>query len=521
MSVALVYVRQSRHRDNERTVSPQVQREACLALPAVQDCDQVEVLEDLDASGKSTRGRKGFLTLLERVKAGGVDVVALYDQSRAFRATADALAFYALVEQHPEVNVQLVHGRFDRSPAGEFTYTTLAAAHAMERRMVAEKMRDAVHYRAGRGDMVGTVPAGYLREKKTGTVTIDEPTAATVRRLFADYASGRLSVREIARRLNIEGVLLPGAKAAWRGDTVAQLLGNIAYIGRTYSRSRRRQEGEEILAAWPAIVPRDLWDAVQRQLRLRASTRAGRRPRGEPRQYAFGGLLRCACGRKMHSQADGPRLYYRCPGTDAAEACRHLVREDRLLPWAEDVIRRLDALESDSQLRAGVAELVGAALPQGADAMAQVDATIDRLGKRYEWGHVTDAAYRAEWDRLHEIRSELEGAVRSDPPIPLDGIWQAWQTGDQVTRRELLGLLFDELDVDAGAIVGYKPRQDQAAYVARLMDRLGPDALAIPFAEAAGGGSSGALLHVGPTPSRPTSRTFLLILVLMVFKPSL
>jgi hypothetical protein len=43
MSTALVYVRQSRHKAYERTVSPETQESACRALPAVQVCQQVHV----------------------------------------------------------------------------------------------------------------------------------------------------------------------------------------------------------------------------------------------------------------------------------------------------------------------------------------------------------------------------------------------------------------------------------------------------------------------------------------------
>src|SRR5207245_4398930 len=141
-----------------------------------------------DVSAGKLRGRKGFLAMVERIKSGKATVVAAYDQSRAFRNTSDALDFYAMMEKHPDIDVAFVHGRFDRSPAGEFTYTTLAAAHAMERRMTAEKMRDAVRFRAAKGEMVGQVPAGYRRDK-SGEVSIDEPTADLVRRIFRDYAS--------------------------------------------------------------------------------------------------------------------------------------------------------------------------------------------------------------------------------------------------------------------------------------------------------------------------------------------
>jgi DNA invertase Pin-like site-specific DNA recombinase len=145
-STALIYVRQSRHKEGERTVSPEVQEQQCRALPSVADCDQIDVFSDLDVSGGKLKGRKAFLALIDRVKGGGVTVVAAYDQSRGFRNTSDALDFYALMEKRPEIEVVFVHGRFDRSPAGEFTYTTLAAAHAMERRMTGEKIRDAYRY---------------------------------------------------------------------------------------------------------------------------------------------------------------------------------------------------------------------------------------------------------------------------------------------------------------------------------------------------------------------------------------
>src|SRR2546427_9424190 len=101
MALALIYVRQSHHKVSQPTVSPQVQEQACRSLPAAAACDQVEVYSDLDLSGGSTHKRKAFLSLLERIKSGSVSVVAAYDQSRTFRNTADALAFYALMEKLP------------------------------------------------------------------------------------------------------------------------------------------------------------------------------------------------------------------------------------------------------------------------------------------------------------------------------------------------------------------------------------------------------------------------------------
>lgn len=324
-SIALIYVRQSRHKEGERTVSPEVQEQQCRALPAVASCDQVEVFSDLDVSGGKLKGRKAFLALIDRVKGGGVNVVAAYHQSRGFRNTSDALDFYALMEKRPEIDVVFVHGRFDRSPAGEFTYTTLAAAHAMERRMTGEKIRDAYRYATQRGQMIGQVPGGYIRNPD-GSISIDEDVAPTIRRIFDWYTSGRFTARDIARRLNAEGVpkLPRSRRAAWHWHSIAEILRNVAYSGKAFSESRRSGgHGQLIPAAWPAIVNDTTWTAA-RAISERRSGRGGRRSQRGNVGYSFGGLLRCSCGERLHGagKARRGRIYYACRhGRERRVAC--------------------------------------------------------------------------------------------------------------------------------------------------------------------------------------------------------
>ena len=69
-----------------------------------QDCDRVEVYVDLDKSGKSTAKRPDFKRFLDRIVTDPPAVIALYDQSRSFRTTTEALDFYALMERMPQVS---------------------------------------------------------------------------------------------------------------------------------------------------------------------------------------------------------------------------------------------------------------------------------------------------------------------------------------------------------------------------------------------------------------------------------
>jgi hypothetical protein len=119
----------------------------------------------------------------------------------------------------------------------------------MERDMVAEKMRDTYRFKAGLGEMVGQVAAGYVRDPGTGEVTIDSEVADVIRGIFDEYATGRHGIRELAHRLNSRGIRVPSMQGEWKGDTVAQLLSNVAYIGKTYTERRRHRQGDLIEVA--------------------------------------------------------------------------------------------------------------------------------------------------------------------------------------------------------------------------------------------------------------------------------
>jgi site-specific DNA recombinase len=477
MSLALVYIRQSDHKRYERTASPEVQREACLGLTAVRACDRVEIFEDLDVSGGKLKGRKAFLRLLERIRTEHVDVVAAYDQSRAFRNMRDALDFYALMESRPEITVAFAHGSFDRSAVGGFSYSVLAAAHEMERKMTAEKIRAARHHASAQGLAVGEVPAGYKwdsggRDRK---LVVDAPVAAIVRRVFEEYAQGHSSTT-IARRLNAEGIRLPNMRGEWRWSQVNATLRNVAYHGQSYSVSRSRREGALIDAQWPAIIDDDLWSATRSWARQRTRTGyAGERP------HVFRGLLRCSCGGRLHvGEPKAGYCYYFCrrDGSTARDECTNAayIREETLLPWAREIFARLDR-DAKRPANLGIAGHTIAARRRRSqpDALASIDANIARLGRRFEWGHVDEANYQAEWERLQALRAEILAAGRAPDDdrlgTELAGALELWDAAkdDRDMRRRMLLILFEELDVRDGAIVGYKPRQDRAARVQELV----------------------------------------------------
>jgi Recombinase zinc beta ribbon domain len=195
---------------------------------------------------------------------------------------------------------------------------------------------------------------------------------------------------------------------------------------------------------------------------------AGMPTRRDPEPFPRG-LLRCEhCGRPLHVQRYGEKVYYRCRGEDAPDRCQApMIREDQLIPWADDLFHRLDAHRPD-----GFAEAVAGQgkAPHNPGAVAQVELTLERLGKRFMWGHVDEADYLQERSRLEAVRTDLQVAAQPRQTIKLEGLVDAWDTGDPQTRRELLTVLFDALHVNAEGISGYTPRHDREAEVVGLMN---------------------------------------------------
>jgi hypothetical protein len=103
------------------------------------------------------------------------------------------------------------------------------------------------------------------------------------------------------------------------------------------------------------------------------------------------------------------------------------------------------------------------------DAVAQVELTLERLGKRFMWGHVEEPECLRERERLEAMRDDLKAAAQPTHAIKLVGLLDAWKTGDASTRHNLLGLLFDALQVTSDGVVGYTPRRDREAEVTGLM----------------------------------------------------
>lgn len=171
------------------------------------------VFFDMAVRGWKDR-RPGLTALRQAIKSKAFHVFLVFTTSRLFRRTYKALQFVEeeLVERG--IRGVFVKSHIDTADGDNWrtTFQMLAAMDEAMVRMYAEHVRAAHEGLFLRGMVYGSLPLGYTGEAVQGEFTkrklprrrivVDSETAPTVVRIFQWYVVERLTLDEIARRLN-------------------------------------------------------------------------------------------------------------------------------------------------------------------------------------------------------------------------------------------------------------------------------------------------------------------------------
>ena len=370
---------------------------------------------DAGVSG-ATLIRPQLEKLRDRAAMGLMDRLYVLSPDRLSRKYAHQVL---LIEELSACGVQIVflNHAIGTTPEEELLLQMQGMIAEYERAKIMERNRRGKLHGAKRGsvNVLSTAPYGYryIRKQFDGApaqYVIDLAQAATVRKIFHWIGVERLSIGEVVRRLDAEGIETATGKAHWDRSVVWGMLQNPAYMGRAaFGKTRAREPLPRIRAprhsaetpkkgysavrtdrdAWteipvPALVSEQLFVAVQEQL---DENRKHARQRRRGAAYLLQGLTVCGhChyayyGKKVSkaaAKAHQHYAYYRCIGTDAyrfggERICDNKqVRTQHLddLVWQQVVEllshpgrlkdeyeRRLDVLEKNEKVNADTAAL--------------------------------------------------------------------------------------------------------------------------------------------------------------------
>jgi len=314
--------------------------------------------------------------------------------------------------------------------------------------------RRAVVYPPGRERVLENGVRKAIDERVS--LTPHEGEAEIIRAMFRRYAKGADSVHSLADWLTTND-----RDRKWNCAMVRYCLKNPAYAGDVvhgrvpselrvngHRPTRPADEWWICRDAHPAIIPRDLFDAVQS--RLSANRRATRGVRSD---WVLTGLVRCRCGATLAGGGGGGRSgrspSYKCAthGQHAAARCAY---RGSVVKYALEraIVMEIAKVLSSRGAKERLAKALDAAMTREretpGDLLVAVDARLaavqerrDRLVRAIEAGTLSHLDARA---RMGELRQEEAQARRDRERLIVEHDRRNKGTDE---REQLLSLLLD------------------------------------------------------------------------------
>ena len=332
-----------------------------------------EYIDNGVSARKSPSKRPALQSLLSDIPTKKIELVAF---TKLDRWTRNVKGYYQVQDALDRNKVAWIAIQEDYetiTASGRFKVNIMLSVAENEADRTSERIKSVFEHKVNLGQPItNALPIGF---KIDGKRLIHDENASAAVAAFENYAlnGNKSKVRDMLQ--NKYGIRLSIA-------AVTHLLHNRLYIGEYRGNPQYCDP----------IVPRDLFDKVQRDLDSRATRKT---PSG--RVYLFSGLVICKeCGRRMCSVHTGEgRDYYRCSNghTMYKDCSNHTYLREREL---EDI-----AINKLSDAVAGLSakyEIKQKAKPQTDNTAIQKK--LDRLKELYIDGDITKEKYRQQRDEL-------------------------------------------------------------------------------------------------------------------------
>ncbi len=320
--------------------------------------------DDGGYSGGST-DRPDLQRLLDDIRARKIDVIVVYKVDRLTRSLAD---FAKLVELFDTQGVSFVSvtQQFNTTTSmGRLTLNVLLSFAQFEREVTSERIRDKIAASKRKGLWVGgPLPLGY--EMKDGKIAVVEDEAERVRLIYRRYLEvggvnalvRDLRDKDIRTKIRLRTTGAAHGGIPFERGSLFYLLRNRFYIGEV------KYKGEILPGEQPAIMERELFDAVQQKLTDQWSHRNHAKTKSD---HLLTGLLYDDAGHRMiptHATKAGIRYRYYA-------SLPHLKGESKTISVGS--VSRIPATDIEDIIVKSVNEHLGAQRDQPSSSTAHAD----------------------------------------------------------------------------------------------------------------------------------------------------
>ena len=394
-----LYARKSTEDDDKQIMSIEAQ---LFELREFARKENLQILEEFTESKSAKKpGREKFGEMMSRIESmDGVGILAWHPDRLARNSIDGGRVIYA-VDTTKIVSLRFPTFWFEPTPQGLFMMQVAFGQSKYYSDNLKQNVERGIRQKVRRGEWLTKAPFGYVNNPKTRNIEPHEVTSRLVVRAFEEFATGKHCYESIAQFLAEHNVVTrnntPLSKCA-----VSLMLSNRAYLGFV------KHHGEWYDGTFAPILSPDLFEAVQKRLKVRAHPRKSKKHHNFP----FMGLFRCGeCGGMITAQwtkgHGGLYRYYRCTKKNGKCEQGYLQEEklvfqmkERLqqitLPddWLEYMTKQTDVWEKEETLSSG------SAAEQMRVRERETQEKLDNLVTLYLDGDIPKANYLAKKDEL-------------------------------------------------------------------------------------------------------------------------
>lgn len=285
MNKVALYVRVSTTSQLEEGYSIEEQKAKLESYCDIKDWHIYKVYTDGGFSGSTTE-RPALEQLIKDAQSKLFDTVLVYKLDRLSRSQKDTLYLIEDVFLKNDIEFVSLLENFDTStPFGRAVIGLLSVFAQLEREQIKERMQlgKLGRAKAGKSMMWAKTSYGYNYDKETGSMTINEYEALTVKEIYSSYLAG-MSITKLRDKINEEYPKQP----AWSYRTIRGILANPVYCG------LNQYKGQTFQGTHKAIISLDDFEQTQRELAKRQQTaKELSNPRPFQAKYMLSGLAQC------------------------------------------------------------------------------------------------------------------------------------------------------------------------------------------------------------------------------------
>ncbi len=332
----VIYARKSSESEERQILSIEAQ------LAELQEYSAKEKLEIVasfqEAQTAKEPGRTKFAEMLSFLQSGKAEGILSWHPDRLARNSIDGGQIVYLLDTGKIKDLKFPTFWFENTPQGKFMLNIAFGQSKYYVDNLSENIRRGHRAKLRRGVYPGSAPIGYLNNHRTRDIDIDRERAPLIRKGFELYATGKYTLKQIARAFKDMGL------RSQKGNVLA-----VSCVQRILSKSFYfglfEFKGETYQGTHEPIVTKKLFDTCQEVMKSRGHIKT----RKAEKVFPFRGLFICGeCGCAITAEMQKGHNYYRC--TKKRTVCsQKYIREEVLTEQVKGFLQKVSLPSQDTE----------------------------------------------------------------------------------------------------------------------------------------------------------------------------